>query len=152
MGIIYCGPYADAIGYENHEGYAARVLPDGSDTGTSYFGQVFTGHRAACSCGWRGATHPATEDGEEAAEAEFVREHQQPLIDAEVGRHTVPATAIVAVIRELRERAESLPTTATGQWRTDYARALLATAYDLEGLLDECAEHEDSRRREPKGR
>jgi hypothetical protein len=48
------------VGYEaayEHEGYAASVLEDGTDTGTSstVLGPRVTGWRAACASGWRGS-------------------------------------------------------------------------------------------------
>jgi hypothetical protein len=32
MGVTYHGPYADAIAHEEHEGCAARILPDSTET------------------------------------------------------------------------------------------------------------------------
>jgi len=80
MGIVYCGPYADLIG--DHEGYAARVLPDGSLTGTwSFEIREFSGYVAACGCGWRGGReYPPTDAGEDQADGEWDRTHLQPLI------------------------------------------------------------------------
>lgn len=86
VGIIYCGPYADLIDGE-HEGYAARVMPDGTLSG-SWGGGVpddaHVGFRVACDCGWTGTTlHPPGDydsAGYRAAEAEWDREHLRPLI------------------------------------------------------------------------
>lgn len=91
MGIVYDGPYADQVGYE-HEGYAARVMPDGTLSG-SWGGGVpddaHIGFRAACGCGWVGETlHPGGDydgPGGEAALDEWDREHLQPLIDKAAG-------------------------------------------------------------------
>jgi hypothetical protein len=85
MGTVYCGPYADAIGYDDHEGYAARILPDGTETGTwTYETREFIGYRAHCACGWRGTlTYPPTERGEGLAYEERDRDHLRPLIAAE---------------------------------------------------------------------
>ena len=82
MGVVYCGPYADQVGYE-HEGYAARVLPDGSLTGTWTAETAdFLGYVAACACGWTGDTqYPPTDGGEDEARAEWDRDHLQPLIE-----------------------------------------------------------------------
>jgi hypothetical protein len=82
MGTVYCGPYAEQVGFE-HEGYAARVLLDGSLTG-SWTAETadFVGHVAACGCGWTGGTqYPPTDAGEDEARAEWDRGHLQPLIE-----------------------------------------------------------------------
>jgi hypothetical protein len=81
MGTVYAGAYAEQIGAD-HEGYAARRLPDGSLTGTWTADTAdFTGYVAACSCGWHGnVDHPPTGDGEIAAAGEWHRTHLQKLI------------------------------------------------------------------------
>jgi hypothetical protein len=39
----------------DHEGYAARRLPDGTLTGTwTYATREFSAYVAACGCGWHG--------------------------------------------------------------------------------------------------
>jgi len=89
MGVVYCGPYAGQVG--SHEGYAARVLPDGELTATwTTQTAVFTAHVAACACGWHGqGRHAPTEDGEDAA---IVQWHLEPLI-ATAARDGWPAWA-----------------------------------------------------------
>jgi hypothetical protein len=56
-------------GLYDHEGYAARKLPDGTLTGTwTAATAAFTAYVAACGCGWTaGVEHPPTEAGEDAA-------------------------------------------------------------------------------------
>lgn len=55
MGVVYCGPYAEQVGYE-HEGYAARALPEGTLTSSwTLETDEFRGYVAACGCGWTGA-------------------------------------------------------------------------------------------------
>jgi hypothetical protein len=92
MGIVYCGPYAGATGYEAHEGYAARILPDGTDTGTwTWETRAFRGYRAraAPAAGAaRAPTRPPTGDNR-AAEDEWDHDHLQPLLRAEAARHIV---------------------------------------------------------------
>ena len=66
----------------DHEGYAARRLPDGQLTGTwTAATAAFDGYVACCGCGWHASTeHPPTDDGEELAWEEWVAEHGEPLL------------------------------------------------------------------------
>jgi hypothetical protein len=56
-------------GLDDHEGYAARKLEDGTLTGTwTAATAAFTAYVASCACGWTAeAEHPPTEAGEDAA-------------------------------------------------------------------------------------
>jgi hypothetical protein len=56
-------------GLYDHEGYAARKLPDGTLTGTwTTATAVFTAYVARCGCGWAAtAEHPPSEAGADAA-------------------------------------------------------------------------------------
>lgn len=97
MGTIYFGPYHEEIDTYDHEGYTARVMPDGTETSTFGGEYGWTGHvgyRARCDCGWAGATvYPVEEpdplDSDEADE-EWMREHIQPMVD-QARRQTWPA-------------------------------------------------------------
>ncbi|WP_291416732.1 hypothetical protein [Actinophytocola sp.] len=139
MGTVYCGPYADAIDSYSHEGYVARVRPDGSETAVwTYATREFTGYRACCECGWRGtATHPPTSEGEAQAEGEWDREHLRPMVDAAARAHSVTGEVLVAFVRELRG---SLQESTDAQGRavlTEYSRGVLAAVERLEHLLDD---------------
>ena len=81
MGRVYCGPYAGEVGCE-HEGYAARVLPNGELTAIwRAETDEFIAFVAACACEWTGGERYApTEAGEDAALEFWDREHLQPLI------------------------------------------------------------------------
>lgn len=144
MGIVYCGPFADAINegerYE-HEGYAARILPDGTETGTwTYETREFRGYRAHCDCGWRGtAVYPATDMGERAADEEWDRDHLRPLIDAVARRHTVPATVLLAFARDLRKELQTTVNNQGHEVLTEHSRGVADAANRLEGLLDNVA-------------
>src|SRR3954453_20433888 len=85
MGTVYSGPYADEIGYDKHEGYAAAVLANGADAGEQIWlaYEDEADHLAArCACGWRGkGQHVVTDAGEDQALAEWRSYHLQPLID-----------------------------------------------------------------------
>ena len=54
---------------EDHEGYAARRLPDGTLTSTwTQDTAAFDAYVGACTCGWTGTDqHPPTEAGRTAA-------------------------------------------------------------------------------------
>jgi hypothetical protein len=73
---------------DDHEGYAARRLPDGTLTGTwTAATAAFTAYLAACGCGWRGTRPwPPTEDGEELALREWLGEHGEPLLARQAER------------------------------------------------------------------
>jgi hypothetical protein len=72
----------------DHEGYAARRLPDGTLTGTwTYATREFTAFVPACGCGWHvEREHPPTEEGEDAALAQWRAEHATPLLAQEAER------------------------------------------------------------------
>jgi hypothetical protein len=103
VGIFYEGPYAEQVGYQ-HEGYAARRLPDGSLTSSwTAETRVFTAYVAACDCGWEGtAEFPPTDEGRDAAERAWDAEHLQPLI-AEAKRSWWPDW-----LRRVGGRAETI--------------------------------------------
>ena len=92
MGTIYCGPHADAIGSDDHEGYAARVRPDGTETGVwTYETREFHGYRARCACGWHGAAlHEPSDAGERSALDEWDQDHLRRLIDAASRGQRIP--------------------------------------------------------------
>jgi hypothetical protein len=72
----------------DHEGYAARRLPDGTLTGTwTAATAAFTAYVPACGCGWHAdRDHPPTEEGEEAALAQWRAEHATPLLERQAER------------------------------------------------------------------
>lgn len=131
MGTTYCGVYADAIDSYSHEGYAARILPDGTETSRCCEPSEFVGYRAACDCGWRGtSTYPPTTTGEYEAVDDWDHHHLRPKIHAEAQRHTVPVPRLLDLLRDLRASA-LLP--------GDYSDGLLSAAEHLEQLLDDLA-------------
>jgi hypothetical protein len=142
MGTVYCGPYADAIGYDDHEGHAARLLPDGTETSTwTYATCEFHGYRAHCACGWRAAAvHPATDAGEEAALDDWDSYHLRPLIQKEARRHNVPADVLLHFTRELLV-APTYTVDERGRERlTERSRGLVYAVEQLEHLLDDLAQ------------
>jgi hypothetical protein len=75
----------------DHEGYAARRLPDGTLTGTwTAATNEFTAYVPACGCGWHAdREHPPTEDGEQAALAHWRVDHAEPLLQRQAERRQV---------------------------------------------------------------
>lgn len=131
MGMTYCGVYADAIDSYSHEGYAARILPDGTETSRCCEPGEFVGYRPACDCGWRGTSiYPPTESGARHADDDWDHHHLRPLIHAEAQRHTVPAPRLLDLMRDLRESA-LMP--------GEHSRGVLDAAEHLEQLLDDLA-------------
>jgi hypothetical protein len=82
MSRVYCGPYAEQVGYD-HEGYAARVLQDGTVTSSWTADTAESGgYVGACTCGWTGERHHAVDDaGEDDAAEDWELLHLAPLID-----------------------------------------------------------------------
>jgi hypothetical protein len=147
MGTVYCGPYADVIGYSDHEGYAARILPDGTETGTwTYATREFRGYRAHCACGWlAAAVHPATDTGEESAMDDWDRDHLSLLIRTEAQRHTIRANVLLDFLRELRASVTVTADDTGNDLITEYGRGVLDASERLEHLLDELAKHQPRR-------
>jgi hypothetical protein len=104
MGIVYCGPFADAINEGTrygHEGYAVQVLHDGAES--RFWVTEFREYRAGCDCAWRGnRVYPPTQAGETGAEDEWDTEHLQVLIYKVADGKVVPATALLGLIAGLR--------------------------------------------------
>jgi hypothetical protein len=67
----------------DHEGYAARRLPDGTLTGTwTHATRAFTAFVPACGCGWHAdSEHPPTDDGEQTALDDWHGAHATPLLE-----------------------------------------------------------------------
>jgi Protein of unknown function (DUF2637) len=67
---------------KDHEGYAARRLPDRTLTSTwTRDTNAFDAYVAACSCGWTGRhDHPPNEHGRTTTEDEWELHHAQPLL------------------------------------------------------------------------
>jgi hypothetical protein len=107
MGIRYTGPYAEQV--EDHEGHAARKLADGTvSTAWADESSTLVAYVAACSCGWHAEVeHPATEAGEEAAEAQWNTEHLSPLIEAARTGWDAWPEELVGLARYVRDRVQA---------------------------------------------
>jgi len=141
MGMIYCGPLADAINSDDHEGCALRVLPDGTETGTwTWETRKTIAYRAVCSCGWRATnTHPPSHDGQAAAEDQWDTDHLQPILNAEARRHTITFDRLLDFARDM-DRSAWCETDATGRAvLTERGRGACDVIEQLEQLLDEAS-------------
>jgi hypothetical protein len=67
----------------DHQGSAARLLPDGTLTGTwTWATREFDAYVGACSCGWRAnLNYLPTEAGEQAALDHWYQGHATPLLE-----------------------------------------------------------------------
>lgn len=146
MGTIYHGVYAEQVGYDAHEGYVARILPDGTETATwTYETRAMTGFRALCECGWRSATvHPATtaddDEAERAAAEDWDRDHLRPLVRAVAERYTVRGDQLVDLAASLRAGLTTTVGPDGVERFTEHALGVLHAVEALDSLLDLLAE------------
>jgi hypothetical protein len=112
----------------DHEGYAARRLPDGTLTGTwTAATREFTAHLAACGCGWRGTRPwPPTEDGEELAVQQWRREHGEPLLARLTERRRGDLARVLEWLGTQRDRLQDPATVERVGRAIDRARGLVA--------------------------
>jgi hypothetical protein len=75
-------------GLDDHEGYAARKLDDGTLTGTwTAATAAFTAYVATCACRWTAtAEHPPTPSGEDAALRDWAAHADQQQTDRQARR------------------------------------------------------------------
>ena len=82
---------------DDHEGYALGRLADGTLTAALTHGVEFTAYVAGCACGWHSShQHPPTEDGEEAAYAQWEREHAVVELARQATRHRQDLARVLA--------------------------------------------------------
>lgn len=141
MGIVYCGPFTDAINEGTrygHEGHAVQVLHDGTES--RCWTREFHEYRAECDCGWRGTTvYPPTEAGETAAEDEWDTAHLRPLIRQAAAGKVIPVPALLDLIDGLR-RELSTAIAARPEWElTARERGRCDAIETVESWLEEAA-------------
>lgn len=142
MGIVYCGPFTDAINEGTrygHEGYAVQVLTDGTES--RCWVTEFREYRAGCDCGWRGTTvYLPTDAGETAATDEWSTEHLQVLIYRAADGKVVPATALLGLVAELRrELSAAVAARGFDEPLTERERGRCEVIEALERHLDDTA-------------
>jgi hypothetical protein len=92
-------------GLEDHEGYAARRLPDGTLTGTwTWATREFTAFVAACGCGWHATrAHPPTDQGEEAALEQWDSEHATPLLERQADQRRAELAQVLKALGSIAD-------------------------------------------------
>jgi hypothetical protein len=130
----------------DHEGYAARRLPDGTLTGTwTYATREFTAYVAACGCGWRGTrAYLPTEEGEELAVQQWLHEHGEPLLARQAERRRGELARVLEWLGGQAEQLEDPAIVDRVGRAVDRARGLVEEVQcDLERQADQGeAEHE----------
>jgi hypothetical protein len=94
---------------DDHEGYVLWRLRDGTLTAawTSDNRRQVTAYVADCECGWRSTrAHPPTEQGDEAAREEWVREHAVPELARQATRRREQLTSMLGWLAQQRDRLE----------------------------------------------
>lgn len=113
----------------DHEGYGARLLPDGTLTATwSAETASFEAYLAACSCGWRGGEHPPTDEGYDGAVDAWESDHARPLlaehVPAGVNNAVTDAKQAIAILARERPGAALRALDELGGWSTHMRRRL----------------------------
>jgi hypothetical protein len=94
---------------DDHEGYVLWRLPDGTLTSawTNENQRQATAYVADCECGWRGRrAHPPTEEGDEAAREEWVREHAVPELARQATRRREQLASMLGWLAQQRDRLQ----------------------------------------------
>jgi hypothetical protein len=115
-------------GLDDHEGYAARKLADGTLTGTwTQATAAFVAYVASCACGWTAdQAHPPTEAGADAALRDWAAHADQQQARQQARRRQQLAETLRALGRlaELVDQPATLPriaraTTRAGELATE---------------------------------
>jgi hypothetical protein len=94
---------------DDHEGYVLWRLADGTLTSawTLDNQRQATAYVADCECGWRSTrAHPATEQGDEAAREEWVREHAVPELAHQATRRREQLASMLGWLAQQRDRLQ----------------------------------------------
>jgi hypothetical protein len=112
----------------DHEGYAARRLPDGTLTGSwTHATREFEAFVAACGCGWRGhLSYPPTEGGEELAVKQWRSQHAEPLLARQAERRQRELARVLAWLGGQAGRLHDPATLERVGRAVDRARGLVA--------------------------
>jgi hypothetical protein len=92
----------------DHEGYAARRLPDGTLTGTwTLATREFDAYVAACGCGWRGSVdYLPTQTGQAFAIDQWRSEHAEPLLARQATRRREQLASMLGWLSQQRDRLQ----------------------------------------------
>src|SRR5829696_3104950 len=94
---------------DDHEGYVQWRLPDGTLTSawTLDNQRQGTAYVTECECGWRSThAHPATQEGDEAAREEWVREHARPELAHQGERRREQLASMLGWLAQQRDRLQ----------------------------------------------
>jgi hypothetical protein len=94
---------------DGHEGYVLWRLRDGTLTAawTLDNRRQAIAYVAECECGWRSTReHPPTEQGDQAARQEWVREHAVPELARQATRRQEQLTSMLGWLGQQRDRLE----------------------------------------------
>jgi hypothetical protein len=100
-------------GLDDHEGYAARRLDDGTLTGTwTQATAAFTAYIASCACGWTAdQAHPPTPAGEDAALSDWAAhaDQQHAAQQARCRQQLAETLRALGRLAELVDQPATLP-------------------------------------------
>jgi hypothetical protein len=117
-------------GLDDHEGYTARKLEDGTLTGTwTAATAAFTAYVASCTCGWTATTeHLPTEAGEDAALGDWAghADQQQARQQAQRRQQLSETLRALGHLAELVDQPATLPRIARAAQRASELATELA--------------------------
>jgi hypothetical protein len=119
----------------DHEGYAARRLPDGTLTGTwTHATREFDAYVAACGCGWCGdMDYLPTEVGEEFAIDQWRSQHAEPLLARQATRRQLELARRLEWLGSQADRLHDPETVTRVRSQLEHAREL---ATQVQGDLE----------------
>jgi hypothetical protein len=114
-------------GLEDHEGYGARRLPDGTLTSTWILATwEFDAYVAACGCGWRGSVdYLPTETGEQFAIDQWWMTHAEPLLVRQAQQHRAELAQVLRALGGIADFVDNPVNLARIGRAADQARMLV---------------------------
>ena len=113
---------------DDHEGSVLWRLADGTLTAawTNDNRRQLTGYVADCECGWRShREHPPTDQGEDAARQEWVREHAVPELGRQAQQRRTELAQVLRALGNIADVVEDPANLPRISRAADRARALV---------------------------